>query len=169
MKTPCELTFKQNYDTHLKHLQLKGLQPKTIEAYTRAIRRMGKYFDQQIDDLTDAQLLDYFTALLKTHSWSAVKLDLYGLKFFYRYVLRKPWINVDLIKPPKATRLPDILTIEEVQRIIKATHKLSYSVFFFTAYSLGLRLGEGLALEVGDIDAGRQRVHIRSATKSRRL
>ncbi len=163
MKTPCELTFKQNYDTHLKHLQLKGLRPKTIEAYARGIRRMGQYFNYQIDDLTDAQLLDYFTALLKTHSWSAVKLDLYGLKFFYRYVLRKPWIKVDLIKPPKATRLPDILTIEEVQRIIKATHKLSYSVFFFTAYSLGLRLGEGLALELRDIDAGRQRVHIRSA------
>ncbi len=44
-----------------------------------------------------------------------------------------------------------------------AAHKLSYRVFFFTVYSLGLRLGEGLRLEVGDIDAERQRVHIRDA------
>lgn len=163
MKTLHETTFKQNYSAHLKHLQLKGLQPKTIEAYARAIRRIGEHFEYQIDDLSEAQLLDYFTALLNSHSWSAVKLDLYGLKFFYKHVLRKPWTKVDLIKPPKATRLPDILTIEEVREIINATNKLSYRVFFFTAYSLGLRLGEGLALEVGDIDAKRQRVHIRAA------
>ncbi|MGB5179678.1 MAG: tyrosine-type recombinase/integrase, partial [Gammaproteobacteria bacterium] len=42
-------------------------------------------------------------------------------------------------------------------------HKLSYRVFYFTVYSLGLRLGEGLRLEVGDLDATRQRVHIRDA------
>ena len=35
----CRSTFDQNYQTHLKHLKLKGLQPKTIEAYARAIRR----------------------------------------------------------------------------------------------------------------------------------
>ncbi|MFC1368589.1 MAG: tyrosine-type recombinase/integrase [gamma proteobacterium symbiont of Phacoides pectinatus] len=44
-----------------------------------------------------------------------------------------------------------------------ATHKLSYRVFYFTLYSLGLRLGEGLRLQVGDIDAVRQRVHIRDS------
>jgi integrase len=38
-----------------------------------------------------------------------------------------------------------------------------YRVFFFTLYSLGLRLGEGLRLRVGDIDAARGRVHIRDA------
>jgi integrase len=44
-----------------------------------------------------------------------------------------------------------------------ATHTLSYRVFYFTVYSLGLRLGEGLRLQVGDIDAHRQRVHIRDS------
>lgn len=163
MKTPSNSTFKQNYETHLKHLQLKGLQPKTLEAYARAIRRIGQHFDYRIEALSEEQLLDYFTALLHSHSWSTVKLDLYGLKFFYRHVLRKPWVNIDLIKPPKATRLPDILTVEEACALFRATRRLSYRVFFFTTYSLGLRLGEGLALEVGDIDAKRLRVHVRAA------
>ena len=98
-----------------------------------------------------------------SHSWSAVKLDLYGLKFFYTHVLRKPWVAPDLIKPPKVQRLPDILTVEEAQRLFQATRVVSYRVFFFTLYSLGLRLGEGLRLEVGDVDAQRGRVHIRDA------
>ena len=143
-------TFEQNYRLHLQHLKLKGLQPKTIEAYARAIRRIGKRFDQQIDELTEQQLSDYFTELLASHSWSAVKLDLYGLKFYYAHVLRKPWVAPGLIKPPKGQRLPDIVTVEEAQRIFAATRVVSYRVFFFTLYSLGLRLGEGLRLEVGE-------------------
>jgi integrase/recombinase XerD len=167
MKSHSKEKFEHSYQSHLKHLKLKGLQPKTIEAYARAIRRIGDYFDHQIDALTAPQLTDYFTDLLASHSWSAVKLDLYGLKFYYTHVLRKPWVAPGLIKPPKAQRLPDIVTVEEVGRLFQATQTLSYRVFYFTLYSLGLRLGEGLRLEVGDIDAERQRVHIRDAKGNR--
>ena len=70
MKAASEADFKHQYQTHLKHLKLKGLQPKTIEAYARAIRRIGDYFDQRIDDLSEPQLTDYFTDLLASHSRS---------------------------------------------------------------------------------------------------
>src|SRR5450759_2811209 len=167
LETSADAQFEQNYQSHLKHLKLKGLQPKTIEAYSRAIRRVGDRFDKQIDELSEAQLMDYFTELVASHSWSTVKLDLYGLKFYYEFVLRKPWTALGLIKPPRSQRLPDIVTIEQAQRIFEATRVVSYRVFFFTLYSLGLRLGEGLRLEVGDIDAARGRVHIRDAKGNR--
>jgi len=157
------MDFDRLYQSHLKHLKLKGLQPKTIEAYARAIRRAGAYFGHRLDALTAAQLTDYFSDLLASHSWSAVKLDLYGLKFFYTHVLRQPWVAPDLIKPPKVQRLPDLLTVAEAQRLFQATEVASYRVFLFTLYSLGLRLGEGLRLQVGDIDATRGRVHLRDA------
>jgi site-specific recombinase XerD len=163
MNAASSAHFDRQYQRHLKHLKLKGRQPKTIEAYARAIRRIGEHFDGRIDDLTEPQLTDYFTELMDTHSWSAVKLDLYGLKFYYEHVLRQPWVAPGLIKPPRVQRLPDIVTVEEAQRIIAATRVASYKVFFFTLYSLGLRLGEGLRLEVGDIDAARARVHVRDA------
>ena len=167
METLPDARFKQNYASHLKHLKLKGLQPKTIDAYSRAIRRIGAHFDYQIDSLSEAQLTDFFSQLLTSHSWSAVKLDLYGLKFYYQHVLRKPWVAPGLIKPPKGQRLPDIITIDEARRIFAATRVLRYRVFYFTLYSLGLRLGEGLRLQVGDIDAVRGRVHIRDAKGNR--
>lgn len=163
MRTSSDPQFNQYYQLHCKHLRLKGLQPKTIDAYTRAIRRIGDYFDFQIDNLSQNQLLDYFHALLERLSWSAVKLDLYGLKFFYTYVLNKPWTDVQLIKPPRTKRIPNIVSVDEVQKLFMATHKLSYRVFFFALYSMGLRLGEGIRLQVGDIDATRHRVHIRNA------
>jgi integrase len=108
-------------------------------------------------------LLDYFNELLDSHSWSAVKLDLYGLRFFYTQVLNKTWHDIPLIKPPKTARIPDILSIDQVNRLFDATNRLSYKVFFFTLYSMGLRLGEGIRLTVGDIDSLNMRVHIRNA------
>jgi site-specific recombinase XerD len=126
MSVSCKEQFERHCEAQLKHLRLKGLQPKTIEADARAVRTLGAYFDGCIDDLSEQQLLDYFTDRLATQSWSAVKLDLYGLKFDYAHVLRKPWVSVDLVKPPKGQRLPDIVTVEEAQRLIEATRMLGY-------------------------------------------
>ncbi len=155
MFASSESDFKKNYSAHLKHLRMKGLQPKTVSAYSRAIRRIGAYFDYQIVDLSEALLLDYFSSLLESHSWSTVKLDLHGLKFFYAHVLHKPWVAVGLIKPPNAQRLPDIVTVSEARKIFLMAERLSYRVFYFVLYSLGLRLSEGLRLRVADIDAPR--------------
>ncbi len=155
--------FNAYYAQHCKHLKLKGLQPKTIDAYARAIRRIGDYFNYHIDDLSADQLLDYFHDLLASHSWSTVKLDLYGLKFFYQHVLNKPWQDVSLVKPPRGVRIPDIVTPAQAQQLFMTTSTLSYRVFFFVVYSMGLRLGEGCRLQTGDIDIAHQRVHIRNA------
>jgi len=166
MNTASSSLFERHYQNHLKHLKLKGLQPKTVEAYSRAIRRIGDYFNHRIDALTVHQLTDYFSDLVASPSWSTVKLDLYGLKLYYAHVLRQPWVAPGLIKPP-TQRLPDIVTVAEAQRLFAATRVVSYRVFYFTLYSLGLRLGEGLRLQVGDIDAVRQRVHVRNAKGNR--
>jgi integrase/recombinase XerD len=155
--------FEAYYRQHCKHLKLKGLQPKTIEAYARAIRRIGAYFNGHLDDLSADQLVDYFLELKENRSWSTVKLDLYGLRFFYAYVLQKSWTHLPIIKAPKVKRIPDIISIEEARRLFAATRQLSYRVLFYSLYSMGLRLGEGLRLQTGDIDAVRQRIHIRNS------
>nr|VFK66748.1 MAG: Phage integrase, N-terminal SAM-like domain [Candidatus Kentron sp. UNK]VFK72197.1 MAG: Phage integrase, N-terminal SAM-like domain [Candidatus Kentron sp. UNK] len=86
MTSVSEGNFNHNYQTHLKHLGLKGLQPNTIDAYVRAIRRIGAYFDYRINDLSEARLTNYFTAVLDSQSWRVVKHDLYGLEFYCRYL-----------------------------------------------------------------------------------
>ena len=90
-------------------------------------------------------------------------MELYGLKFFHRHVLHRNMEWVTIIKPPRARTLPDIPTQEEVQRLINTVRKLRYRVFLLTVYSMGLRISEGVALEVGDIDGVHRRIHIRDA------
>ena len=57
--------------------------------------------------------------------------------------------------------------LEQVHAVIAATRILSYRVFFFVLYSQGLRISEGLALTVADIDTERGRVHIRDSKGNR--
>jgi site-specific recombinase XerD len=163
MKSSTDSKFHAYYQQHCKHLELNGLRPKTIEAYARGIRRIAEYFNHRIDDLSHNELLDYFHQLKQKASWSTVKLDLYGLKFFYTHVLKRQWNDIPVIKSPKVKRIPAIVSIDEVNQLLKATRILSYRVFFFTLYSMGLRLSEGLNLQTGDIDAKAQRVHIRNS------
>lgn len=161
MNATEQARFDPLYDTLLRALKLQGMSGKTLDAYSRAIRRSAEFFDRCPDDLTAEDLRTYFAKLLETHSWSTLKLDRCGLQFFYRHVLKKPWDWTDIVKPPRPTRLPDVLRREETHRLLGTVHKLRYRVFFITLYSTGLRLSEGLAVEVGDIDAHRMRIHLR--------
>jgi integrase len=152
--------FDKLYERHLRTLKLQGKAPKTIEAYSRAIRRARDYFDCCPDRLTPEQFEVYFEDLVESHSWSTVKIDRLGLQHFWKFVLKKEWNWIDIVKPPKVKTIPDIFTPSEIKAIINATEKLRYRIFFLTTYSMGLRLGETLSLQVGDIQAERKLVHI---------
>ena len=153
--------FNQFYQQQLKTLKLQGMSRSTISSYSRALRRVTSHFDCCPDELDPDQLKDYFADLVGTHSWSTVKADRLGLQHFWKFVLKKDWQWVDIVKPPQVKTIPDILTPSEIEMLIAATKKLRYRVFLLTTYSMGLRLGEALALQVGDIDAKRKLVHIR--------
>ena len=161
MNTIEQQRFNSLYQQHLINLRLQGKRPSTIDAYSRAVRRITEYFDQVPDTLTTANLKEYFNSLITTHSWSTIKLDRNGLQFFYRYTLDKQWEWLNIFKPPQVKRLPDILSPKQVGQLISATKKQRYQVFFLTLYSMGLRLSEGLNLTIADIDSDLMQVHIR--------
>lgn len=161
MKKSEEKRFNELYEKHLRALKLQGKANRTIDAYSRAIRRARDYFDCCPDKLTPEQFKQYFADLVDSHSWSTVKIDRIGLQFFWKHVLNQDWDWVDIVKPPQVKTIPDILTPAEIEKLIAATLKLRYRVFILTTYSMGLRLEETLSLQVGDIDASRKRVHIR--------
>jgi integrase len=153
--------YDQLYERHLRLLKLQGKSQSTIDAYARSVRRITDVYDCCPDHLTTTQLEHYFSALVESHSWSTVKVDRNGLQFFWKHVLKRDWQWINIIKAPRVKSLPDILTLAEVEKLIGATRKLRYRVFLLATYSMGLRLAEALALQVGDIDGERKQVHIR--------
>ncbi|MFV0276405.1 MAG: tyrosine-type recombinase/integrase [Parahaliea sp.] len=161
MHTAQQQKFQSLYRKHVSALRRQGKAERTIDSYARAVRRIAEFWDTCPDALTQEQLEAYFSSLVETHSWSTVKVDRNGLQFFYQHVLKKDWVWVDIVKPPRKKPLPDILTLKEIERLINGTRELRYQTFILVAFSMGLRLGEALNLRVGDIDGERMKVHIR--------
>lgn len=163
MKPQTQEQFQQKHAFLIDCLKLKGLSQSSINAYSLGVRRAEARFCGQIDDLTAEQIAMHLSELLEKCSWTTVKLDFYGLRFYYENVLKKPWPAATLVKRPKVWRLPNVATLEQVEQIIANTKVLSYRVFFYVCYSLGLRISECIKLTVADIDADRMRVHVRNA------
>ena len=161
MNTSEQQHFNLLYQQHLTNLTLQGMRPATIDAYSRAVRRITHFFDQSPDTLTKADLKVYFAQLIETHSWSTIKLDRNGLQFFYKHTLERQWEWLNIVKPPQVKRIPDIITNQQIGQLITATRSLLYQVFFLVLYSMGLRLSEALQLSVNDIDSHTMQVHIR--------
>lgn len=160
MNKKQQTKFDSLYQQHVNALHRQGKAATTIDVYSRAVRRLSKFFDRCPDRLNQEDFKTYFDALVKSHSWSTVKVDRNGLQFFYKHVLGKQWNWVDIVKPPQTKVLPDILSVKEVEHLINGTRELRYQTFLLTAYSMGLRLGEALNLRVGDIDSQRMKVHV---------
>ena len=131
--------YDKHYQQHLQCLKLQGKADATIDAYSRALRRVTEHFNCLPEQLTPDDLKDYFAALVESHSWSTVKVDRLGLQFYWRHVLDKDWQWVNIVKPPKIKSIPDILTLNEIERLIAATRVLRYRVFILVTYSMGLR------------------------------
>jgi integrase len=167
MNKSQQVKFESLYRKHVSALKRQGKAESTIDVYARAVRRVAEFWDCCPDRLTQEQLEAHFDALVASHSWSTVRVDRNGLQFFYEHVLKRPWTWVDIVKPPQVRSLPDILTIKEIERLINGTRELRYQTFILVAFSMGLRLGEVLGLEVGDIDSGRMKVHVRRGKGSK--
>jgi len=145
-------------------LQLAGLSERTQQAYVRAVRQLAQHYQQSPDKLTEKQVRDYFLYLIneKEFAPSSLKIAYYGIKFFYTRTYPQSWpiLQKNFFRAPKQRRLPAVLTIEEVRRLIAAVRTVHNRTYLWTVYSCGLRLTEGLHLQVGDIDSQRMMLHV---------
>lgn len=149
----------------IEDMQLRGLSARTRDSYVRAVRQLAEHYGKSPERISEAELRAYFLYLQreKQVSPSTCRVSLCGLKFLYEYTLRRPWPRLELIRPVREQKLPVILSVAEVQRILGCLRRPSYRVCLSTIYSCGLRLLEGVRLQVDQIDSDRMVLHLRQA------
>jgi integrase/recombinase XerD len=143
-------------------LQLAGLSERTQEAYLRAVRQLADHFHTRPDRLSEQQVRDYLLHLKNDRNFASASLIIAccGIKFFYSHTAPRDWPTLKRLRVRRDKTLPDVLSVEEVRQLIAAVRTPHNRAYFWTVYSLGLRLGEGLNLQVRDIDSGRMMVHV---------
>jgi len=147
----------------IEDMQLHGFAAKTQDGYLRAVKQLAEYYRRSPELITEEELRQYLLYLTneKQVSASTFTVTLCGLKFFYEQTLQRQWATLDLARPAREQKLPVVLSRAEVHQILSRLYRLPYRVCLTTIYSCGLRLREGVHLQVGDIDSARQMVHVR--------
>jgi integrase/recombinase XerD len=150
------------YDRMIQALQLNGKGERTQEAYARAVRMLIEFQHQAPDEITAEALQAYFLHRRNVSQWSPATLRICyaGIRFFFEKVLQRDWPLLQLLRAQRERKLPAVLSVEEVRRVLGCVHTFHNSAFLTTVYSCGLRLQEGLHLEVADIDSARMMVHV---------
>jgi site-specific recombinase XerD len=153
----------------IRDLQLRGLSERTQQAYLRAVRQLAAFCRRPPDQLNEEELRSYFLHLKneKHFAPNSLKIAYCGIRFFFTHTLKRDWKTLELLRVERQRRLPDVLTIEEVQAIVRATRTPWNRVYFWTVYSCGLRLHEALHLQVGDIDGSRMLLHMHRGKRAK--
>jgi site-specific recombinase XerD len=138
--------------------------PRTQEAYHACVCQLSDHFGQAPDLLSPEQIRQYFIHLktVKKVARQTSTQAICAIKLFWEKTLRREWPHeLILVRAQPQFKLPVVLAAGEVRKVLAAVPALDHRVALTTIYSCGLRLSEGLALEVGDIDSERLLLHIR--------
>lgn len=143
-------------------LQLSGMAARTVKGYVRAVGQLAQFSGCTPDAVDDDQIRKFFLHLKNDRHFAngSLRVALSGIRFFYRITCKRDFPSLDRMRLQNITALPEVITIKQVHQIIDATTTLRMKTYFWTVYSMGLRLNEALHLQVGDVDAARGLVHI---------
>lgn len=146
----------------VEEMQLRRFAQKTQEAYLHWVSELAKYHQKSPEQINREEIRSWFVYLTNERklSRSSVTVALCGLKFLYEQVLHQEWAEFNLIRPLREKKLPVVLSVEEVQRLLACVHLNHYRVCLSLLYSCGLRLQEGTHLRVAQIDSQRMLLHI---------
>jgi integrase/recombinase XerD len=127
-------------------LQLAGLAEGTQKAYLRVVKQLAAHYHKAPDRISEQEFREYLLYLKneRHYSPSSLKVAASGILFFYTHAVPRDWPTFQTLAIPRPESLPDVLSIDEVRRLIDAVRTPHNKAFFWTVYSLGLRLQEAL-------------------------
>jgi len=146
-----------------EHLRLRGKAGRTREEYLRYARKVAELARVDPATLGEDRIRGFFLYLKEKREYAAssLRLAVAALRFFYNDFLQLNWRLFSLVRVPQPKTLPEVLSREEVARLLGSVREPRYRMLFDLIYGCGLRVGEAVKLEVRDIKRNDHRLHIR--------
>lgn len=150
------------YKQFTDKLDLTGMSPRTQDVYARAVWQLSNHYNKYPDEITELEVQEYLLYRKNHSKWvpSTLKVALCGIRYYYQMMLNINWELFAIAKFSTVTKLPEVLTEEEVDRVLKCVTPFSSYVYLVLVYTCGLRLSEALNLEVTDINRSKMIIHI---------
>ena len=146
----------------LDAMVVRGFSERTQQSYLDAVIKLAQYYHRSPDHLSTDDIQAYFLYLVKERQLSpaSCRLHLNGLRFFYLHVLHRGDTELTVHVPKRQQRIPELLTREEVAKVLSAEPREKQRMALTVCYGCGLRVSELAALRVTDIDGERRLLHV---------
>lgn len=146
----------------IKEMQIRNYSPRTIVTYCRLLINLEKEFGKSLYEITteDFKSKLHFMITVKGASTSTVNQLISAFKIFYVDVCHREWEEFHVKRPRSTKKLPIVLSIQEVGRMISVTNNLKHKAILMLTYSAGLRRMEVLQIKPKDIDSQRMQVRV---------
>jgi len=146
----------------IKEMQLREFSPRTQESYLASVSGVARYYNRPPDKICQQEIEDYLLHLRQDlgRSPSTCNVVISGLKFFYDNTIKDESVTLKLPPRKKTKRLPEVLSREQVKRLIEYPSNIKHRTLLMTAYSSGLRLSELVQLEPKHIDSSRMVIRV---------
>ncbi|MFH1290446.1 MAG: site-specific tyrosine recombinase/integron integrase [Nanoarchaeota archaeon] len=131
-------------------LKVRGFSPLTVRNYTFFVDKFLQKTGKKAEDLNEDDVKAYLSEMFDSKSKNTIMLAAASLKFFFNEVLKKEFANIPL--PKKEKKLPEVLTKEEVRKLIDSTDTVKSRLIVSLLYSTGLRVSELVNLKVSEIN-----------------
>ena len=153
----------------LEELQCRNLSPITTRIYLRAVEEFARYHQKSPDQVGPEHIRQYQVHLFRDRKLGsiAVAQQLSALRFLFLNTLKRPWMLEGIARPKHPFRLPEVLSREEVERLIQGARSPLHRLWLLTLYGTGMRREELIRLKVDDIDSSRMVIHIRQGKRRR--
>jgi integrase/recombinase XerD len=148
----------------VERMELFGLAKETQRSYIFGVKGLAKHYNQSPETLTDDQVRAYFRHLLMERklAWTSCKSYLSGITYFYRHMCNREVDDRYGLPPrPRGKKIPPVLSMEEVSRLLSCIDNLKHRVLLKTIYSAGLRVSEAIRLKPEHIESDPSRMVIR--------
>ncbi|MFL0269288.1 site-specific tyrosine recombinase/integron integrase [Candidatus Clostridium radicumherbarum] len=143
-------------------IKLKGYSFKTRKSYISHIKRFSSFLNKDLQEFTAEDVKRYTLFLLEDQkvSHSYVNQSISSIKFLCKDVLKQDKNINFMTRPKKENKLPNVLSFQEVSKILSALKNEKHKTILFLIYSAGLRVGEVVRLKTEDIDSQRMLIHV---------
>lgn len=147
----------------IEDMRIRNLAPRTQTAYVKHVLRFARYFRKSPDQLGPAEIRAWLIHLTqdKHLSASSISVTVAALRFFYVVTLKRTWtLEDDIPAGRQPTKLPVVLSPEEVSQFLNAVRLLKHRVILTVCYAAGLRISEVVHLKPGSIDSQRMVIRV---------
>ena len=146
----------------INDLTVRGLAENTQKSYLQAVTGLTKYYRRSPDQLSPQEVQHYLIYLSQERhlSWTSCNTVRHGLRFFYCITLGWSAIYLYLPCAKEPSTLPEILSQDEIKRLLTVTTNRKQRTLLMTTYAVGLRASEVTHLKVTDIDSQRMCIRV---------